>query len=77
MTIRILDELIAQAQRESWVIKYIAFSPESMKALVAEAISFAGIEFKVEVLTQFKDVPLKVKDITGFQVAYEIQPEVI
>jgi hypothetical protein len=75
MTIRILDQLIAQALEESWVIKYIALSPEHMKDLVTEVTAFTGVEFKIDSLTQFKEIPLKVKEIKGFQVAYEIESE--
>ena len=72
MIIQILDELMAQALKESWVIKYVALSPSYMDLLIAEVSAFAGPDFKVGTLSQFKDVPLKVKDIVGFQVAYEL-----
>ena len=70
--IKILDELKNQALTELWVIKYVAVSPELMKSLVDEVKSFAGTDFKIESLSMYKDVPLKVKDIVGFQVAYEL-----
>jgi hypothetical protein len=72
MIIKILDELMAQALKESWVIKYVALSPVYMRDLVEEVSAFAGPDFKVDTLAQFKDIPLKVKDIVGFQVAYEL-----
>jgi hypothetical protein len=72
MIIQILDTIIAQALEENWTIKYVALDPISMKNLVAEVISYAGKDFKVDSLSFYKDVPLKVKEIVGFQVAYEL-----
>jgi hypothetical protein len=72
MITKILDNLIAQALQEFWVIKYVALSPDYMRKLVDEVTSFAGKEFKVDSLSMYKDVPVKVKEIVGFQVAYEI-----
>ena len=73
--IKILDQLILQALEEFWIIKYVALSPELMKSLVDEVKSFAGTDFKIESLSMYKDVNLKVKDIVGFQVAYELIKE--
>lgn len=72
MIIELLDELIIQAYTKFWVIKYVALSPEYMKQLIEEVKAFAGNDFKVETLSQYKDIPLKVKEIVGFQVAYEL-----
>lgn len=74
MIINILDTLIAQAQESVWVIKYVALSPPYMSLLVNEVVSYSGKEFKVDALSMYKDIPLKVKDIVGFQVAYELEP---
>lgn len=73
--IKILDQLILQALEEFWIIKYVALSPELMRNLVDEVKSFAGTDFKIESLSMYKDVPLKVKEIVGFQVAYELTKE--
>jgi hypothetical protein len=68
----ILDNLIAQAYMNNWAIKYVALSPDYMRTLIDEVMRFAGKEFKVDVLSTYKEVPLKVKEIIGFQVAYEL-----
>jgi hypothetical protein len=72
MIIQILDTIIDQALEANWTIKYVALGPIEMRNLVSEVVSYAGKDFKVDSLSFYKDVPLKVKEIVGFQVAYEL-----
>jgi hypothetical protein len=73
MIIEIIDKIIAQASQEAWVIKYIALSPQYMEALVDETLSTTGrTDVIFDSIAFFKDVPLKTKDIVGFQVVYEL-----
>lgn len=76
MIIEILDTIIDQAYEKDWTIKYVALDPILMKDLVSEVVSYAGKDFTVDALSMYKDVPLKIKEIVGFQVAYEL-PKII
>ena len=71
MIIEVLDEIISQAQMTAWDIKYIALSTNYMEQLISEVRAYAGTEFKVDALTFYKEVPLKTKDVPGFQVSYD------
>ena len=76
MIIEILDAIITQAYEMDWVIKYVALEPSLMRMLVNEVVSYAGKDFAVDSLSMYKDVPLKVKEIVGFQIAYDL-PKII
>jgi hypothetical protein len=69
--INLLDLLINLALEQNLSIRYVALSPTQMKNLVAQVVAFTGKDFKVDSLSMYKDIPLKVKDIIGFQVAFE------
>ena len=71
MIIEILDTIIDQAYEKDWTIKYVALDLILMKMLVSEVVSYAGKDFAVDALSMYKDVPLKTKEIVGFQVSYE------
>lgn len=73
--INLLDTLISVAEEQNLKIRYIALSPTRMKVLVAEAVSFAGKDFKIDTLSMYKEIPLKVKDIIGFQVSFETEDD--
>lgn len=75
MITEILDELITQSSENSWIIKYVALSPDYMTMLTNEVFNFVGKDFKVATLLTYKEVNLKVKEIVGFQVAYELAPD--
>ena len=70
--IKILDSIIEHALMYGLNIKYVALSQDLMKLLVTEVMNTTGHSFTVETLVMYRDVPLKVKDIIGFQVAYEL-----
>ena len=70
MVTDILDKIIALADAEDWSIDYIALSINFMKRLVEEVAPNIG-EFEIEVLVSYKDTPLKVKSIHGFQTSYQ------
>jgi hypothetical protein len=72
MISNILDTIIAQADIEGWVIKYVALSPAYMKSLISEAASVFGKEFEADSIVKYKETSIKTKDIVGFQVAYEL-----
>ena len=74
MIIEILDTIIDQAYEKDWTIKYVALDPILMKMLVSEVVTYAGKDFVVDALSMYKDVPLKVKEIIGYQIAYELLP---
>lgn len=76
MIIEILDTIIDQTYEKDWTIRYVALDPILMRTLVNEVVSYAGKDFAVNSLSMYKDVPLKVKEIVGFQVAYEL-PKII
>jgi len=73
--INLLDILISVAEEQNLKIRYIALSQQRMKQLVSEAVSFSGKDFKIDTLSMYKDIPLKVKDIVGFQVSFETEDD--
>jgi hypothetical protein len=73
--INLLDTIITLAEEQNLKIRYIAFSPLRMKELVAEAVAFSGKDFKVDTLSMYKDIPLKTKEIIGFQVSFETEDD--
>jgi hypothetical protein len=72
MISNILDTIITQAEENGWVIKYIALSTEYMKSLLSEATNVFGKEFEADSIAKYRETSIKVKDIVGFQVAYEL-----
>ena len=70
--IKTIDNVIEYALIQNWTIKYIALSTELMRALTMEVMSTTGKEFTAESLSMYRDIPLKTKDIVGFQVSYDI-----
>jgi hypothetical protein len=75
MITNILDKTIAQASEEDWVIKYVALSPDCMKLLIEELRSLTNIDFDAAYVNKYREIDLHVKEITGFQVAYEHPPD--
>lgn len=72
MILDILDTIIAHAYDDGWMIKYIAISQADAKVLVDELNKFTDNKFSADSIALYKEVPIKVKDIVGFQVAYEL-----
>lgn len=73
--IDLIDKLIKNAPDLGYDIKYIALSEELMKNLCAEIAAFTGTGVTWGSISKFKDIPIKQKDIAGFQVAYVTRTE--
>lgn len=72
--IKLIDAHINLAATMNLSIDYIAMSQATSDKLTQEIISFAGIDtsnVKISGIKQYKDVDIKIHDVSAIKVVYE------